>query len=232
MNTASSILVVDDDDDLRHMIVSSLESLERTIRQAENGFRALELCRERLPDVIILDYTMPGMTGIEVCQQVRKIPGGELVPIIMLTARDEISQKVEALNCGLDEYLTKPFNYLELLARVKAFLRIRELTMLLQHKNEELKALQDQLVKKERQNVVTQLAGSAAHSFGQPLSAILLNCHLLETLVKDDAKAAKVLLSIKGDAKRMTAMLEKLRGADEGHKKEYFGKTEILDLEE
>lgn len=131
---------------------------------------------------------------------------------------------------GADDYLTKPFHYEELQARVKSQLRIRECSLRLQEKNDELLAMQEKLIQQERQLLVTEFAGTAAHSLGQPLSAIMLNCHLLETLPKEDKKYQQALLAVKNDSRRMAEMLEKLKAIDPEKKQEYYGKTEILDI--
>jgi signal transduction histidine kinase len=91
--------------------------------------------------------------------------------------------------------------------------------------------MQERLVAQERQLAVGQLAGTAAHQLGQPLSAILLNCYLLEQLPKDDAKFVGALTAIKSDAKRMADMIERLRAVNASEREEYYGDTEILKLE-
>jgi signal transduction histidine kinase len=90
--------------------------------------------------------------------------------------------------------------------------------------------MQEKVVEQERQLVVGQLAGTAAHQLGQPLSAILLNCYLLENLPKSDSKFIGALQSIKNDAKRMAEMIDQLRGVDASKKEGYYGNTEILSL--
>ena len=150
----------------------------------------------------------------------------------MLTARDSIQDKVTALDAGADDYLTKPFHYQELQARIKAQLRVRELNTTLQEKNRKLHEMQEQLIAKERQLVAGQLAGTAAHSLGQPLSAILLNCHLLERLPSEDSKFKTALFAIKQDVKRMAEMINKLRTVDATKKEAYHANTEILDISE
>lgn len=178
------VLIVDDDSDIRAVVAGAVGVMEFEPIEAESGEVALRICQESLPDLIVLDIMMPGMDGNEVCQQVRRLDGGELVPIIMLTARDSVQDKVHSLQGGADDYLTKPFDYKELQARIKALMRVRDLNLRLLEKNDELIRMQQTLVEQERQIVVAQLAGTAAHQLGQPLSAIMLNCHLLESLEK------------------------------------------------
>ena len=92
--------------------------------------------------------------------------------------------------------------------------------------------MQQKLIEQERQLVVGQLAGTAAHQLGQTLSAIMLNCHLLEKVGADNPKHQNALGAIKDDARRMAELIGKLKGVDASKKKEYYGDTEILDLDE
>lgn len=225
------ILIADDDEDTRVIVASVVSILGYTPVVAAGGKEALESFNESVPDLAILDYMMPDLTGVEVCQEMRKHVEGETVPVLMLTARDTVADKVSALEEGVDDYLTKPFNYQELQARVKALLRIRDLTRRLREKNNQLMDMQVALVEQERQLAVHQLAGTAAHQLGQPLSAILLNCYLLEQLPKDDPRFIGALAAIKGDAKRMADMIDLLREVKASSKEEYYGDTEILRLE-
>ncbi|MCB0333086.1 MAG: response regulator [Bdellovibrionales bacterium] len=224
------ILVVDDDTDTRAIVSGTLGVSGYTIREATNGSEAVQMCSEALPDLIILDVMMPVMDGNEACRKIREIPGGAIVPIIMLTARDSVKDKVSSLDGGADDYLTKPFHYEELQARVRAQLRVRELNLDLQRKNEELLAMQQKLIEQERQLVIGQLAGTAAHQLGQPLAAILLNCHLLKTLSPDDEKFTRAIESIRSDTKRMTQMIEELKQADPNATENYYDETQILKL--
>jgi response regulator RpfG family c-di-GMP phosphodiesterase len=175
---------------------------------------------------------MPGMNGNAVCQQIKQSPLGPYVPVLMLTARDSIKDKVDSLEGGADDYLTKPFHYQELQARIKALLRVRELNIQLRESNQQLKAAQEKLIAQERQLLVSQIAGTAAHQLGQPLSAIILNCHLIEALPQGDDRAKRALAAIKQDSKRMTELLQKLRSADASKKEKYHGESQIIELEE
>src|SRR5207302_4491659 len=96
-----------------------LESHE--IELAESGREALELLATSGPDAVILDVLMPGLDGLEVCRRIRR--AGNRVPVLMLTARDEVENRVAGLDAGADDYVTKPFALEELLARVRALLR-------------------------------------------------------------------------------------------------------------
>ena len=226
------ILIADDDADSRIVVASVISILGHSPVVVRGGGEALEECERQLPDLAIIDYTMPAVSGIEMCHRLKTIPGGELVPVLMLTARDSMQDKISALEEGVDDYLTKPFNYQELRARVKALLRVRDLNVKLVAKNDELKQMQERLVASERQVAVGQLAGTAAHQLGQPLSAIMLNCFLIEKLPKDDPKFMGAVVAIKNDVRRMVEMIDKLRNIKASAREEYFDGTEILKLKD
>lgn len=228
--TERRILIADDDADSRIVVASVISILGHAPVVVHGGGEALEECERQLPDLAIIDYMMPSVNGIEMCHRLKTIPGGELVPILMLTARDSMQDKISALEEGIDDYLTKPFNYQELRARVTALLRVRDLNLSLVAKTEELQKMQELLVATERQVAVGQLAGTAAHQLGQPLSAIMLNCFLIEKLPKEDPKFIGAVTAIKNDVRRMVEMIDRLRNVKASAREEYFEGTEILKL--
>ena len=118
----TSILVVDDEERVALSIERSLQSSYQ-VRVAYNGTDALKIARRINPDLIILDILMPGMTGLQVCRELRQDPVLQLVPILFLTARGRVEDKIEGFEAGADDYLTKPFDIRELLLRVKAILQ-------------------------------------------------------------------------------------------------------------
>jgi two-component system, OmpR family, response regulator MtrA len=114
------ILVVEDDQDTQQMLGMILSSEGYEVLPASNGNLGLELLRKMGPDLVILDWMLPGMDGLEVCKRAREISG---VPIIMLTAKTAPQDRVAGLDTGADDYLAKPFEPEELLARIRAHLR-------------------------------------------------------------------------------------------------------------
>jgi two-component system KDP operon response regulator KdpE len=114
------ILVVDDEPQILRVMRASLPARGYEVITALNGEEALHQIRKQMPDLIILDLAMPGMSGLEVCRQVRELAS---VPIIVLSAKGSESDKIAALDQGADDYVTKPFAMGELLARVRAVLR-------------------------------------------------------------------------------------------------------------
>ncbi len=116
----ASILVVEDERDLCNLLRAQLEAEGYDVRQAFDGPSALALVAERAPDLVVLDWMMPGMDGLTVCRQLRQ---SHLMPIMMLTARGEEVDRVLGLEVGADDYLVKPFSVREALARVRSLLR-------------------------------------------------------------------------------------------------------------
>jgi two-component system, OmpR family, response regulator MprA len=122
MNPRSRVLVIDDDDNIRISLKRALAYAGFAVDVAESGEAGLQRALLEPPDVVVLDVLMPGIDGFEVCRRLRA--GGDL-PILMLTARDAVSDRVEGLETGADDYLVKPFALEELIARLRALLRRR-----------------------------------------------------------------------------------------------------------
>jgi two-component system, OmpR family, response regulator MprA len=119
--TPARLLIVDDDPELRNFLSTELQVEGYDCIEAATGQQALGKIRGDLWDLVLLDWTLPDFSGVEVCRRMRQ--GGISTPVLMITARDEIRERVEALDSGADDYLTKPFSIEELLARVRARLR-------------------------------------------------------------------------------------------------------------
>lgn len=117
------ILVVEDEDSLSNLLQYNLQKEGFDAVIAGDGEEALVQVDERLPDLIILDWMLPKVAGVEVCRRLRANPDTRNVPIIMLTARGEEADRIRGLDTGADDYITKPFSMTELLARVRAVLR-------------------------------------------------------------------------------------------------------------
>lgn len=226
-----SVLIIDDDPDIRSLLGDAVVGMGFTAFPAEDGEQGLRILSEMQVDLIILDWMLPGRDGPSILQEIKKRPSTEHVPVIMLTAREALQDKLSAFEGGADEYITKPFQYQELQARIRALLRIHDLNAILRQKNTEMLAMQEELIEKERQLLLLEFAGTAAHKLGQPLSAILLSCHLIETLPKEDARFKRALEALKADAKQMSAILEELKAARAAKKEVYYAGTKILDVD-
>lgn len=114
------ILIIEDDERIRQFLRRGLAYEGYQITSAEDGRSGLTLARDIPPDLVILDWMLPGMDGLEVCRRLRAV--GD-VPILMLTAKDSVPDRVDGLDAGADDYLVKPFEFDELLARIRALLR-------------------------------------------------------------------------------------------------------------
>jgi two-component system, OmpR family, alkaline phosphatase synthesis response regulator PhoP len=120
-NVKRKILVVEDENSIRYLLRSNLEYEGYEVIEADNGLNGLELAEKASPDLILLDLMLPQMSGMEVCKRLRST--GNTTPVIMLTARDQQMDKVIGLKTGADDYITKPFDILELCARIEAIFR-------------------------------------------------------------------------------------------------------------
>ena len=117
------VLVVEDEAALVTLLRYNLEREGFEVIEARDGEEALLLAKERRPDLVLLDWMLPLVSGIEVCRQLRRLPETRAVPVVMLTARGEEADKVRGLDSGADDYVTKPFSPGELIARLRALLR-------------------------------------------------------------------------------------------------------------
>lgn len=120
------IAIVDDDAAIRSALSRALRIENYDVELFEDGLSALRAIQLRAPDAIVLDLQLPDIDGLEVCRRIRR--AGDATPILMLTARDAVNDRVEGLDVGADDYLVKPFDLAELLARLRALLRRRQVT--------------------------------------------------------------------------------------------------------
>lgn len=123
MQHAAHILVVEDEPSQREVMVYNLEAEGYRVTCADNGDDAMLVIAEDMPDVIVLDWMMPHLSGIEVCRQIKSNPDTRAVPIIMLSAKSEEADRVRGLETGADDYVVKPYSVSELMARVRGQLR-------------------------------------------------------------------------------------------------------------
>lgn len=181
-NPKVDILIVDDTLDNLNLLSTMLSKVGYGVRKAINGQMALIAAQTVIPDIILLDINMPGMNGYEVCEQLKQIPETLSVPVIFLSALDDVFDKVKAFQMGGADYITKPFQIEEMLVRIQNQLTIRRLQTQLELQNIELqqaltdlKATQTQLIQKEKMNGLGQLIAGIAHEINNPISFIACN---------------------------------------------------------
>ena len=141
MQQVARVLVVDDQEANRQMVREVLEPLGYAIAEAPDGAAALEAVARQVPDIILCDVVMPNCDGYAVCRALKSDPKTRLVPIIMLTSLDQLPDKLQAVELGADDYLTKPFNVVELTTRVRSLLSLKHFTDEFEHASRVLESI-------------------------------------------------------------------------------------------
>ena len=171
MQAGPQVLVVDDDPQLREALTRALELDDYRVTTASNGVKALEAVGQHRPDVMVLDVMMPYVGGLDVCRTLRARK--DKLPILVLTARDEIGDRVAGLDAGADDYLTKPFALEELRARLRALLR------------RTAPEGGDDTAVLEYEDIVLDPAAHTVHRGGRPIDLTRTEFALLELLLRN-----------------------------------------------
>jgi signal transduction histidine kinase len=181
------VLVVDDTAEVRAAVTELLED-HYVVLQAQDGGEGYEVARREQPDLIISDLMMPKVDGYEFCRLAKEDPQTAQIPFVMLTAKADRSMKVAGLDHGADEYLAKPFDAKEMLARVRSMLRLRQMHKVLDKRNcelqstlSELRTTQAQLVQSEKMSSLGQLVAGLAHEINNSINAVYNGIQPLRT---------------------------------------------------
>lgn len=199
-----NILVVDDTPDSLRLLVGILSEQGYKVRAAPNGRLALSAAQTMPPDLILLDINMPEMDGYEVCKCLKADDRTSHIPVIFLSAWSDVFDKVKAFAVGGVDYITKPFQIEEAIARIKTHLTICSLQTKLQQKNEDLthtlnqlKTTQNQLIQAEKMAALGQLVANVAHEINTPLGAIRSSAEIVNhVLTQNLEQFTRVLQTI------------------------------------
>jgi signal transduction histidine kinase len=218
------VLVAEDNAEMRRLLAHLLGRRYR-VRTAPNGRVALEAVRASAPDAVVTDVMMPEMSGTELCRALKEDPATRLIPVILVTSKAEREMKIEGLELGADDYVTKPFHPRELLARVGSLVRLGQLQTDLAARNaaladanaelqrtlRELQEAEVQLVQAERLSAVGELAAGVAHEINNPLNFARNALAALRTYVDDLRGIAQSVAELDlGQPDKLVAQLREL----------------------
>ena len=213
-------MVVDDDPNIALLIEMTLARDHKyTTVVASDGQEALNKVEESLPDLILLDVMMPGMDGFEVIKQLKLNERSKYIPVIFLTAKSEIEDKLKGIDLGASDYITKPFNPEELLARVDSQMRIRE--------------LEEELATKKELEALLKLSVTFQHEVNNPLTGIIGNLELFEDWrTYDPAEVDRSIAEMHRLALRIKDIVISMGNITKVVSKEYLPGNEMIDLEQ
>ncbi len=207
MNQPSKILVADDDPRNVRLMESILKASGYPVIHAYDGQEALDKISSERPDLVLLDVMMPRMTGFEVCQRVRAQYETRLLPVIMVTALNALEEKVQALEMGADDFLSKPVNKVELLAKLRSMLRVKSLHDEVESTRRELEEKNLDLVRMEefKENLMRMVV----HDLKNPLAGIMGNLQLLQMkgAGQDTSRILEIVGRTEESAKHLMGMI-------------------------
>ncbi len=213
-----TILVVEDDPMQQLILNKTLGSHKYNVVTAQDGKSGLEKARAIKPKILITDWMMPEMDGGELCKNIKEDPELRYIYVIVLTAKEGSAAKIQGLNIGADDYLVKPFQFDELLARVRVGLRIRGL-------QDELGAIQHQLA-------IIELARTMGHEINNPLAILKGYLELAELHLKKhpDETLLRQIALVRSAAEKIQIVVERLQALKNPTKTEYIRGINMVDL--
>ncbi len=218
---AQEVIFIVDDNRMNIQLLSSILTKENfKIISTLDSPKALNIAVEKLPDLILLDIMMPKMDGFQVCQKLKSTEKTRYIPIIFLTARNDEEGIQKAFQLGAADYVTRPFNRVELLARIRTHL--------------DLKKTHERLLELERQSSILAMAVTANHEINQPLTVLSGNLFLLrESLDMNNLteKQIEYMQRLERAIMKIKTILEKYRNADSIRFKNYIENTKMVIFE-
>jgi signal transduction histidine kinase len=204
----AAVLVVDDDQRNVRLMESILRGSGYRVVKAYNGEEALHLVESERPDLLLLDVMMPKMSGFELCQRLKGRYETRLLPVIMVTALNALEDKVQALEYGADDFLSKPINKVELLAKVRSVLRVKALQDELEARKSEIEAANQRLVR--MQGFKDSMMQMVVHDLKNPLASIMGNIQLIQMQsveMMTPARLAELLQRTQESARQLMRMI-------------------------
>jgi adenylate cyclase len=199
MNTPAKILVVDDTPKNIKLLADLLAVKGYGVLTAASGPEALALVQVEQPDLVLLDVVMPEMSGYEVCRKIRGNPSTQLLPVVMVTALDPTEERIKGLGAGADDFLTKPINQPELLARVKSLLRIKHLYDTTETQAAQLSDLNKNLERRVEEQVgQLERLGRLKRFFSPQLAELIVTGGAEDPLKTHRSEVAVVFLDLRG----------------------------------
>lgn len=218
------VFVVDDNPDNLTLLVGILRRQGYRVRVADSGRRALEMIRALLPELILLDISMPEMDGYEVCRELKKDAATNAVPVLFISALDDAGDKVRGFESGAVDYIGKPFQAPEVIARVESHLKLGRLQKALEARNAELSRLNAEK---------DEFLGIAAHDLKSPLSVIRGYAEMLREHPETDEEARDAYLArIATASSRMAQLIQDLLDVNAIERGALVIRTEPVDLAE
>jgi CheY-like chemotaxis protein len=194
------------------------------VLEAYSGEDALEIVEREKLDIVLLDVMMPRVSGYDVCRRIKKREDRDFLPVILVTAREDIDSKLKGFEAGADDYLAKPFDLQELEARIKSMLHIKNL-------QDELQRTSERLVEAERLAAIGAVVTSVNHEINNPLCAIMLNSQLLRDEIESDPdKAIDRLNKIESNVERIQNITKKIQDLRDTEMTEYVSGDKMLAL--
>ncbi len=203
MKTKNKILIVDDEPVNVKVLQRKLEKAGYEVRMATNGFDCLDSVEESAPDIILLDIMMPGMDGVETCRRLKQNPRTEKIPVIFVTAKMERTDKISGLDTGAIDYITKPVDMEETLARIRTHLRLETM-------HEENVELHQRLGEARRTAAIGSMTQGIAHNLNNLLGVVVGYLDLLKLRMDQPDKLEKGIASMEKAVRRMVDLVRQL----------------------